>query len=69
MIYRKKLEIERSDLLPHALLDGVGEGVNSMLFELALNKCQGQLRAHDGNVASHPKQVGNPADVILVTVR
>ena len=54
MIYRKKLEIERSDLLPHALLDGVGEGVNSMLFELALNKCQGQLRAHDGNVASHP---------------
>ena len=69
VVDRDELELERAELLVLALLDGEAVRPDAVLLELRLGERERQARADDRDVLLELEQVGNGADVVLVSVR
>ena len=68
VVHRDELEAERADLLVLALPHRQRVRRDPVLFELRLDERQCQLRPDQRDVAAQLEQIGNGADVVLVTV-
>src|SRR5699024_6904811 len=60
--------LEGAELFNLALFDGQGVRTDPVFLQLGLDQGKRQLRTHQRDVGTEPQEVGNSADMVLVSV-